>query len=187
MEFIDDFSKIYQRTYHRMLVSMYSNGIKPEKDFVVETLRQRLQKLIYVLKRDDLIKRVQRKRKGIFHWQLTEKGKTKLKSFHGKFFTPEGKLYVPESAQETTIIIFDIPERYRLLRRWLRINLGILDFDKLQKSVYIGKVKLPKDFLQWLVVLHIDRYIHIFQVTKFGTLLRGVGFLPAGRQASTDF
>jgi len=45
------------------------------------------------------------------------------------------------------IIFFDIKEIFKRERNWLRRELVLLDFQPLQKSVYIGKWPLPEEIL----------------------------------------
>jgi len=68
------------------------------------------------------------------------------------------------------IVAFDIPERERRKRRWLRLALRQLGMDMVQKSVWIGKVKLPEEFLGSLHHLGLMGYVEIFAISKAGTL-----------------
>ena len=68
------------------------------------------------------------------------------------------------------IVIFDIPEADRRKRFWLRSALKKLDFTMLQKSVWIGKTKLPQMFLDALRQEKLLSYVEIFEVSKKGSL-----------------
>ena len=68
------------------------------------------------------------------------------------------------------LVIFDIPERDRKKRLWLRKELLACDFQLLQKSVWIGYRPLPKDFYESLEDLNLRSYIHIFSIKQAGTL-----------------
>jgi len=46
------------------------------------------------------------------------------------------------------IVIFDIPEDKRKIRDWLRQELYLLSYRKLQESVFIGKRPLTKDLIK---------------------------------------
>jgi len=78
--------------------------------------------------------------------------------------------YKSQSNDTLKIVIFDIPEREREKRDWLRIALKNLNFNMVQKSVWIGKAKLPKEFVQDLNRMNIFTYVEIFAVTKAGSL-----------------
>jgi len=45
------------------------------------------------------------------------------------------------------IVIFDIPENKNKIRDWLRQELLLLNYRKLQESVFAGKYPLPKDLI----------------------------------------
>jgi len=79
--------------------------------------------------------------------------------------------YHRTAGEKTTLIIFDIPEKEKHKRQWLRIAIEALGFSMLQKSVWIGRVQLPRDFLIDLKNLNLLMYVHIFTVTKKGTLI----------------
>ena len=46
------------------------------------------------------------------------------------------------------LVIFDVPEKKRDFRDWLREELYLLNYTQLQKSVFIGKYPLPINLLQ---------------------------------------
>lgn len=85
-----------------------------------------------------------------------------------------GKIYSPSPlpVKKLIIIIFDIPEKERLKRDWLRYQLETMGFQRLQNSVWCGEILLPKDFMEDLEHYDILPYVHIFDVNKQGTLPR---------------
>lgn len=99
---------------------------------------------------------------------ITEKGREKLKV--AKLGLWPRKDYQAEPDQTIKIIIFDIPEKERKKRDWLRFNLEEMGFEMLQKSVWVGKKKIPKEFLNDLARLKIADYVEIFGVSKTGSL-----------------
>lgn len=104
-------------------------------------------------------------------WKITGAGKKKLKLLKAKaHLSLPMTTYVKEVAPMVTIISFDIPEKERFKRAWLRKQLHFLGFTLLQKSVWVGKVKLPKQFLDDLSQLHLLSKVHILGVTKTGTI-----------------
>lgn len=117
--------------------------------------------LIYKLKKDGL---VTEKSKKIY---LTGRGQSKLEILKTKL--PK-KIYKAEIAASFTIVAYDIPEKKHRERRWLREALDNMNLRMLQRSVWIGKVTLPKVFLEDLKNLHLINCVEIFEITKIGTL-----------------
>jgi DNA-binding MarR family transcriptional regulator len=70
------------------------------------------------------------------------------------------------------LVMFDIPELYRLKRAWLRHTLFELGYRRIQKSVWMGKTILPKEFIEDLKRYRILGYIDIVVITNYGTLRR---------------
>ena len=64
------------------------------------------------------------------------------------------------------IVLFDIKERDRNLRNWLRSVLRNLGYYTLQQSVMIGKTKLPQELIHEFKKQNILHCLHIFTVTK---------------------
>ena len=123
------------------------------------------------LKKQGLIE--QNKHGGKSLWRITKRGLKKLiakkKNDHDLFSTR--RIHYTSSVQlGFTIVIFDIPEREKFKRRWLRESLRSLDFLLLQKSVWLSKHKLPEEFLQALRERKMLDYVHILGITKAGTL-----------------
>lgn len=132
--------------------------------------RQKLYNLIYQLKSDGLIqeKRSGKKRKIL---TLTPSGKKKTKFLNQKLAAslPKTK-YEKKENNKATIIIFDIPEKERRKRNWLRGVLKEMGFRMIQKSVWIGKIKIPQNFLIDLQKLKMIDCVKIFEVEKLGSL-----------------
>jgi DNA-binding transcriptional regulator PaaX len=78
--------------------------------------------------------------------------------------------YSAAATQQWSIVTFDIPESMKKKREWLRFALKRLGFTMLHKSVWIGKVTLPVEFLNDLDSLGLLPYVHILAVTKAGSL-----------------
>jgi len=103
---------------------------------------------------------------------ITERGRNWLKKFEA---TPHlvSPSYSPsaEKAERVTIVSYDIPENFHIYRDWLRIVLKSLNLTMLHQSVWIGKVKLPEDFITDILRYKLEKYIEIFEITKSGTLM----------------
>lgn len=144
---------------------LLSDGIF-EKDSE-QTRRKRYNNLVYNLKQQGLLAEVEKGGKKFF--SLTAKGKDKLKKTKENPPLPITH-YIKEKDERFAIVMFDIPEKDRRKRAWLRAVLINLGFSMAQKSVWIGKVRIPQAFIDDLVKLELDDFVEIFQVTKTGNL-----------------
>lgn len=121
-------------------------------------------KFIWYLKKSNLIEETNDKK-----IQITKKGKERYLSLkkRGKYSI---KSYKMEGENNNIIIVFDIPEKEKRKRAWLRDVLKEMEFKLIQRSVWLGKGRLPKEFVDDIRTLNLSSYIHIFQVKKVGTL-----------------
>ena len=80
---------------------------------------------------------------------LTESGKNRLEKDTGamKKFAGDESYVVNKNTKKNLIIVFDIPERKRLYREWLRIELVGFGYTMIQKSVWFGP-PLPEEFIE---------------------------------------
>ena len=139
--------------------------------------RQSFYSLLNQLKRDGLITK-QAGRDGTV-WEITPRGSAKLyrlkenerKKTQGEMIR---KSYIQEKIDGIVIVSFDIPERERRKRAWLRFCLNALDFELLQKSVWIGRTKIPEEFIKDLRAYKMISYVHIFTADRKGTLTKVV-------------
>ena len=77
----------------------------------------------------------------------------------------------PKLPSPSSIIIsFDIPEKEKHKRAWLRSVLRNLDYKILHASVWIGNNALPKELLNDCKRMDMTNYIHIFSVFRKGTI-----------------
>jgi DNA-binding PadR family transcriptional regulator len=129
--------------------------------------KENLYKLLYQLKKQGFIKKEGDGKNG--RWIITALGKQRFEKLKNMVRMPKIN-YQKEKDEGLNIIIFDIPEKYRKKRDWLRRCLSALEFTMLQKSVWTGKNKLPEEFLKDLEELNLIDFIHIFKVSKTGTL-----------------
>lgn len=67
------------------------------------------------------------------------------------------------------MVLFDIPERKRKTRNWLRLQLKLWGFEMLQQSVWLGKGPLPKEFTVRLGLLDISKCVKIFKIQSLKT------------------
>ena len=78
-----------------------------------------------------------------------------------------------------TMVIFDVPEKRREMRDWLRFHLKSLDFRFVQGSVWIGDTPLPAEFMKDIKRFGLLSCVHVFSINRTGTmsvLLKKFGF-----------
>ncbi|MAF79758.1 hypothetical protein CL629_01630 [bacterium] len=127
---------------------------KEVKDSVLRTTLYRLRKQGLVVQKDG-------------KWSITNLGKDFLKRKEKAKIWEHG-LY-DKSLRErdkNMIIAFDIPESERRKRDWLRVELRLLGFDPIQKSVWFGPYPLPREFIQSLGKLELITYLKFFRARK---------------------
>jgi len=64
------------------------------------------------------------------------------------------------------IVIFDIPEKKKNMRNWLRGELYTLNYCQLQKSVFISKYSLTEDLVKEIAKKRISKYVNYLLVDK---------------------
>ena len=132
-----------------------------KQSYIDKRRRQSFKSILSKLKRDGLIRE---KDEG---FTITQLGIDKLRQLCN--YLPAQK-YKKESSNSVTIFMFDIPEKERYMRDWLRRKILEMDFKLVQKSVFVGKGKIPEEFINDLRRFNIVHYIDIFSVTKRGSL-----------------
>lgn len=125
-----------------------------------ESFESNLRNTLSRMKRNSLLENNQRK------WTITPEGKELLEGRNTgiKKFFPNNKTRVKNSSK-SLILIFDIPERKRRYRDWLRSELVGFDFEQVQKSVWFGP-PLPKEFIKYLDEVDLLQYIKFFRATR---------------------
>lgn len=106
-------------------------------------------------------------------WRLTSKGKEKIVVLNKQVTNIAGlpmPTYISESSDKLAVVIFDIPEREKAKREWLRWVLKHLGFSLVQESVWMGKLKIPKELLKDLKKHNLLSCVKIFSVTEIGNL-----------------
>lgn len=129
---------------------------------------QRFYALMNRLKRDGLI--TKHKTGHCSVWNITSHGEEHLARLKDRSGMSK-RAYVKQETNYLVIITFDVPERERRKRTWLRVNLVALGFTMLQRSVWLGKVKIPKEFIIDLKTQNMIPWIHIFSVNKAGSIV----------------
>ncbi|MBP6855523.1 MAG: hypothetical protein KBC26_00905 [Candidatus Pacebacteria bacterium] len=127
-------------------------------------LKRRFDVVMCRLKKDGMIKE---------DGHITKRGIIFLSSIIGR----ESKYLPTRSYQHgksdtITLVTFDIPEKYKRYREWLRFVLRDMGFSMLQRSVWIGKVKIPKEFLTDLKNTKMIPFVEIVEISKLGSVER---------------
>ena len=76
------------------------------------------------------------------------------------------------------LVIFDIPEKERMKRDWLRKNLKDFGYAQVQQSVWFGSAGLALEFIGDVERYGMRSWVHIIKITKQGSLtnfLRSIG------------
>ena len=125
--------------------------------------RRKFTKFMYELKRCGLV--TEKENAGEHYPAWTEKGKKELErlyfervDYHG---TPSLKY---------TIVVFDVPQIEQKKRRWIRDALRNMGFVMVQRSVWVGKITLPEDFIEDVFRWKMEEYVHVFEALSDGTL-----------------
>ncbi len=168
-EIIDIFMSGYGESYRKAKKVIYTAGTSGRRrrhdwgDAYIE--RQNFYSLLNYLKSQGFIEKKTEEKKT--QWRITVRGKEKLKELS----TLEKRSYTPEKDSVLRVVVFDIPERDKAKRNWLRGVLEELGFSFLQGSVWIGKKRIPEEFLFELKERELLSYVHIFEVSKEGSII----------------
>ncbi|MDO8493104.1 MAG: hypothetical protein Q7S19_00965 [bacterium] len=102
---------------------------------------------------------------------ITSKGRERARELTKKAdrSLPAGR-YEIEQGKTVTIVSYDIPERERRKRSWIRSVLSRHEFTMLHQSTWVGTVQLPEEFMEDLRGLGMTSFVEIFSVSKSGTL-----------------
>ena len=97
-------------------------------------------------------------------WHITTEGKAMI--LKGNKYIP----YFPKNKLKTkqiknTLVSFDIPEKKRKYRDWLRYELISFGFEFVQQSLWFGP-SLPKEFIEYLHKEKLLQYIKFFKAKE---------------------
>jgi hypothetical protein len=142
-----------------------SRNKKSYKQYEEERQKRNYYQCIYELQRDGLIVKSHKDKKTFIH--ITQGGEKELAEYlvqmkHGQ----QKRLYEKKRSKNFIIVIFDIPERFRKKRNWLRAVLIELGFHIIQKSVWMGNTVIPQDFIDDLYEEKILPYVNFFETQK---------------------
>lgn len=167
----DIFTSGYGESYRKMRRSIKYGPPPFKTDWAFEYRQhQQFYSLLNQLKNQGFIgKKENNKRKSV--WKITKRGLEKLKLIKEKKNSKKFVInYKKEKDNKLKIVAFDVPEKERYKRAWLRAVLISLGFMLLQESVWIGKNKIPEEFIQDIRRQEMLSYVHIFEISKKGTI-----------------
>lgn len=133
----------------RIIFGLDSKNFKREKYTNKNNIYQGLRRL----KAQGIVKKT-----GI-NFMLTEKGKEIIEKIIGRELILKKKW-----DKQYRLVIFDIPEKKRNARNWLRSELYMLEYIQLQMSVFIGKHPLPEDIIRDIASHKIEKYVNYLLV-----------------------
>ena len=135
--------KTYERILKLKSVQDYYEELKNLKENSARIILWRLEKKGLVAKKQK-------------YYQLTNLGLKVVKKIQKVIEQPwDGKW---------RIVMFDIPEKRRTERNWLRFQLVAFDYKPLQKSVFIGQKPLDEDFYKELLNRDLNRWVRLITV-----------------------
>ncbi len=132
--------------------------------------RQQFHRTLQYLKRQGLIAK---KAKAHGSWALTQRGVERAnrdKKIRGDPFSRVNTDFIKPHGKGMAIVAYDIPERERRKRDWIRLCLIEMECEMIQKSVWVAKGSIDEDFIHVLRDRDLLNYVHIFSVTKQGTI-----------------
>jgi len=135
--------------------------------------RRSFHSLMNRLKRDGLITKKGEGRGS--DWHITKAGVRHLERLkeNPRVSTQlPSRRYAKKKSASLVIVTFDIPERERRKRNWLRVQLVALGFEMLQKSVWIGKVQIPDDLVIDMKKCDLIPCVHILSIHKSGSIVK---------------
>jgi DNA-binding transcriptional regulator PaaX len=71
-----------------------------------------------------------------------------------------------KGAPKNLLLMYDIPHIRKKERDWFRRQLKNFDFIMIQKSVWVGPSPLPKDFLDYLKRINLQKEFKTFKLAK---------------------
>src|SRR3989344_2043986 len=152
-------------------IRKFREGESGSRKFGVDSrTKQNYRKLFYKLKKEGFIaEKIEQGGRFLIRTKRGAEKFVRLKNLKDRFLLTSYK-YKLEKTDKVVIVIFDVPEKEKWKREWLRNTLRELGMKNVQKSVFIGKVKIPELFLENMRKLHAIYYVEIFEIGKTGTL-----------------
>jgi CRISPR/Cas system-associated endoribonuclease Cas2 len=129
----------------------------------------RYKNVVAWLKRDGIVKEVTLKKQRFICITLKGRKYREMLLKRQENALPEPH-YAKRKQKRTVIVAFDVPEKEKGKRAWLRQALKSVGFRMIQKSVWFGRAEIPPEMLSDLQRLHLIEFVEIFSVTQKGSL-----------------
>ncbi len=71
---------------------------------------------------------------------------------------------VRPTGETQVLVLFDIPEKKRKIRNWVRLQLKLWNFKMIQQSAWLGDGPLPKEFINHLNLLDVKECVKVFKI-----------------------
>ena len=133
-----------------------------------KAIRLRYRNFLYKLERSNLV--AARPLEGSIIFSISDAGRKKLTILKNRRGLPPVKTYKKEKGAGPILVTFDIPERRRAERDWLRRVLRHLEFTLVDRGVWIGGNRLPLNLLADLNSRQLSKNFHSFRILKSGVL-----------------
>ncbi|MBI2053257.1 MAG: hypothetical protein HYT41_00720 [Candidatus Sungbacteria bacterium] len=85
-------------------------------------------------------------------------------------FSSEKIIFAKPAGSGITLVAYDIPEKDRRKRNWLRMCLVEMGCEKIQKSVWVAKGSIDEGFVHALRERRLLGNVHVLAVTREGTI-----------------
>lgn len=133
--------------------------------------RQQFYRTLNHLKRQGLV--AKKKGESGSCWALTQRGEEQNDAYRQSRrdpFSASFASFAEPTGAGVTILSYDIPEKERRKRAWVRMCLMGMGCERIQQSVWVARGAIDEDFIHALRERDLLGYIHIFVVTKHGTI-----------------
>ena len=133
--------------------------------------RQQFHRTLQYMKKQGLVMKKETRKSTA--WTLTKQGRDTLLAYRRLRADPFSSRHIAFPRPQgggLTIVAFDIPEKERRKRDWVRRCLVEMEFKPLQKSVWVAHGGVHEDFVHALRERKLLGAVHIFAVTRHGTI-----------------
>ncbi len=144
---------------------LFDLDLKPS-EVLEREFKKSIDNTLHRLKEKGLIYQEKRDKERV--WKLTVAGEKYAKNLYLLENSKEREL--PKEDGVLRIFVFDIPEKDRNFRNFLRRKLIGDGYQMLQKSVWIGKRPLPQSLLETIKERNLITSVHLFEIKEKGTL-----------------
>lgn len=139
-------------------------ALKRNKKREVHLRKNLIAVTLYRLRKEGLV--AKKGKRKLTLWKITQNGQDYLDQAR----ISNSPLQLPPKDGNIRIVSFDIPEKERWKRDRLRQLLTASDYSMLQRSLWTGRRPLPHFVFTEIKFLKLRHFIHIFEISKRGTI-----------------